>query len=79
MSVDFPDYVFENWAFLSDMKKHRDNCMQMMHVSEKDMIKFNKRQLREKENADDEAALSRLQEYDSCNAVLQQAREKFKD
>ena len=81
MSVSFPDYVCENWAFLNDMKKTRDKCMQMMHLSEKDLIKFNKQQKTEEEiNTEDDAAiLKMIEECDSCSAVIDQAREKFKD
>ena len=40
MNVGFPDYVYENWVYLQQLKESRDRCMKMMNVSEKDMIKF---------------------------------------
>lgn len=80
MSVSFPEYVCDNWVFLRDMKRIRDKCMQMMHLSEKDLIKFNKQQKSEENTTENDALLlKKLKECDSCSSVIQQAREKLKD
>lgn len=79
LSVSFPEYVYLNKAFLEDMKQYRDRCMKMMKVSEKDMSKFSKQQDKEV-NPEKEAVLSKaVEEFVTCDAVLEQAKEKLKD
>ena len=79
LSVSFPEYVYLNKAFLEDMKQYRDRCMKMMKVSEKDMSKFSKQQDKEV-NPEKEAVLSKaVEEFVTCTAVLEQAKEKLKN
>lgn len=78
LSVSFPEYVYENWIFLEEMKETRDRCMQMMNVSEKDLIKFTKQQQREKEGPDNhEMVMKMINECDSFNSVIEQAKKKL--
>lgn len=82
LSVSFPDYVCDNLVFMEDMMAARDRCMQMMNVSEKDMIKFRKRQQRLEYTPDKEEKqrmIAIFNECDSCNEVIEQAREKLKE
>lgn len=79
LNIGFPDFVINNRAFMIDMKNHRDKCMQMMHVSEKDMSKFNKRQESDVVNPDnDNVGLEMYEEYSNYNTILEQAKEKLK-
>ena len=80
MNVSFPMYVYENWLFLRDMKETRDMCMQMMHVSEKDMIKFNKQKTgREKDPYRDAIFQKNFEECNEYNSKIEEAREKLKN
>lgn len=78
MSISFPNYLCDNWVFLEDMKYSRDRCMEMMKVSEKDMIKFSKKIPREENDLDESGYdLKLIQECDSCNSVIQRVRKKL--
>ena len=82
LSVSFPDYVCDNLVFMEDMMAARDRCMQMMNVSEKDIIKFRKKQQRLEYTPDKEEKqrmIAIFNECDSCNEVIEQAREKLKE
>jgi hypothetical protein len=80
MSISFPYYTFLNWEFLEDMKEQRNICMQMMNVSEEDMIEFNKQHTIETVNPEKEALYQKMaEEYMNYNTVLDQARAKLKD
>ena len=81
LSIDFPEYAYLNWEFLNDMKEQRDRCMQMMNVSEEDLVEFSKKQQPSKTDDPEKAALQQKMADESSryNAVLEQAREKFKD
>ena len=81
LEISFPDYVCDNWVYLDDLKYSRDRCMQMMNVSEKDIIKFRKKQQRLEYTPDKEEKqrmIAIFNECDSCNEVIEQAREKLK-
>lgn len=79
MNVNFPDYALNNWAFLEELKARRDKCMQMMHVSEKDLMNFNKRQGDDDVKVESDSRIMEMyQEYDSCSAVIERARAKLK-
>ena len=81
LSIDFPEYAYLNWEFLNDMKEQRDRCMQMMNVSEEDLVEFSKKQQPSKTDDPEKAALQQKMADESSryNAVLEQARKKFKD
>ncbi|MBO4804117.1 MAG: hypothetical protein J5503_06160 [Muribaculaceae bacterium] len=80
MNVSFPDYVYENRAFLKDMKDYRERCVQLMKVSEEDIANFSKRQKIETAAPEREALdLMMLQECDSCRTVIERAKEKLKN
>ena len=77
-NVSFPDYVFTNSVFLEYMKEYRDKCMQLMRVSEKEMKEFSKQQTSESVSPEKEALIMKMvMECDSCNAVIEQARDKL--
>lgn len=79
MNVAFPEYVYENWVFLKDMKASRDRCMQMMNLSEEDITKFSKQHENASVDTEDEGLNSKmLKEFDSCNAVIEKAKQKLK-
>lgn len=80
MAVSFSDYTLDNWMILQEMIKHRDKCMQMMKVSEKDLIKFNKQKNLEDENIEDDASyMEKVKECVNCSNVINQALGKDKD
>ena len=77
MNISIPEYVFINKTFLLDMEESRDKCMVMMKISKDDMRKFNMQQRGELINPERGAIINQaLKECDSCNAVINQAREK---
>lgn len=82
MSINFPEYVCDNWVFLENLKESRERCMHMMNISEKDLIKFNKKhQEQEVESNDelDELIMRMFDESDSCSAVIEQVKKTLKD
>lgn len=80
MNVNFPNYVYENWVFLEDMKGIRDRCAKMMKVDEQELSQFAKRQHDESKSPAIEAlSIEMLEELDSCNTVLEQAKKRLKN
>ena len=80
MNVSFPEYVVLNWGFLDVMKEQREKCMEMMNVSEEDMIEFSKQQTSKKVNPEKDALHQKMvEEYRNYDSVLEQARKKIKD
>ena len=76
--IDFPEYVYMNGAYLEDLKDTRNRCMQMMNVSEEDIIKFNKQQTDKEDNPEAAALIVQMtEEYQSYHEVLEQAKEKL--
>ena len=78
-NVNYPEYAYMNGAFVVDMKSTRDRCMQMMNVTEKDMIKFSKRQKSKDDSENDAHDTELMEEYMKYNDVLEQARERLKN
>lgn len=80
-NISFPDYALLNHAFLNDMKASRDNCMQMLRISEKEMEQFSQKRSREKAPTDEEASMNEklIKEFSDAHDVVAEAREKFKD
>ena len=77
--IDFPEYVYMNEVYLEDLKDTRSRCMQMMNVSEEDMITFNKQQTSKEGNSKNVALIEKMtKEYQSYHEVLEQAKEKLK-
>lgn len=80
MNVNFPNYVYENWVFLEDMKNIRDRCAKLMKVNEQELSKYAQRQHYESMSPGKEAlGMEMLQELDSCNTVLEQAKKRLKN
>lgn len=80
MNVNFPNYVYENWVFLQNLKNIRDRCAELMKVNEQELSKFTKRQHYEDTSPEKEAlSIEMINELDSCNSVIQQAKKRFKD
>ena len=80
MNINFPNYVYENWVFLEGMKNLRDRCAKLMKVNEQELSKFAKRQHYDSMSHDKEAqSIEMLNELDSCNTVLNQAKKKLKN
>lgn len=80
MNVNFPNYVYENWVFLEDMKNIRDRCAKLMKVNEQELSKFTKRQHYESTSPEKKAlSIEMINELDSCNSVFEQAKKRLKD
>lgn len=76
--VDFPEYAYLNWSCMQDLKEIRDKCMQMMNVSEKDMIKFSEQQTSYKaDTAKDSLDREMEEEYRKAEALLMEAQQKL--
>ena len=79
LNINYPEYVYLNWAFLSDFKEKRDRCMQMAKVSEDDMMAFHKKRTEKEVDANTKAQSEKaLDEYLKYQEILQQAKEKLK-
>ena len=81
LSVNFSEYVYENWAMLKSLKMIRDKCMQMMNVTEQDMQAFSKlQQIDEEIGSEDSDTLQRLyEEWLKAIDVIEQANAKLAD
>lgn len=81
LSVNFSEYVYENWAMLKSLKMIRDKCMQMMNVTEQDMQAFSKQQQIDEEiGSEDSDTLQRLyEEWLKSIDVIEQANAKLAD
>ena len=81
LSVNFSEYVYENWAMLKSLKMIRDKCMQMMNVTEQDMQAFSKQQQIDEEiGSEDSGTLQRLyEEWLKAIDVIEQANAKLAD
>lgn len=81
LSVNFSEYVYENWAMLKSLKMIRDKCMQMMNVTEQDMQAFSKQQQIDEEiGSEDSDTLQRLyEEWLKAIDVIEQANAKLAD
>lgn len=81
LGIDFPDYVLVNVAYRETLKAVRDKCMQIVNVTEQDLIDFNKQQTGNSVNQKkmNEKLLQEMtEEYMEYEAVLEQAKEKLK-
>lgn len=80
LSVSFPDYFFFNRIFLNELKASRDKCVQMMNLSEEDIVKFSKQQMTETVDlVRTDSQLQLIEECESCKTVIEQAMLKIKD
>lgn len=81
LSVNFSEYVYENWAMLKSLKMIRDKCMQMMNVTEQDLQAFSKQQQIDEEiGSEDSDTLQRLyEEWLKSIDVIEQANAKLAD
>lgn len=80
LSIDFPIYVYENSAFLEDLKVVCNKCMHMMKVSEEDLIKFNQKHTVKNDNPESESSRNKIaEEYKNYSSQLDQAKKKLKD
>lgn len=79
MDISFPEYVYLNWALLSNLKECRDLCMKRMNISEEDISKFNKQQTIESANPENDSIKAvMLEEFVKANDLILEARNKVK-
>ena len=79
LNFNFPEYVLTAESILGELNVIRARCMQRMKVSEKDLSEFNERNQKvEDTQINDPELLNKLNEFDSYNSVLQEAKEKLK-
>ena len=79
MSINFPEYVCINGAFLLEMKDYRNRCMKRAGITEEDMKAFSQQTVAAM-NPEKEALNMRLiEEFDSCAEVIQQSMAKRKN
>ena len=79
LSINFSEYVYENWGMLRTLKMIRDKCMRMMNVTEQEMQAFSKQQqIGEEIRTEDSDTLQQLfEEWLQNDEVIKQAKEKF--
>lgn len=79
--ISFPEYVFWNWTLLQALKDSRDKCMQIMHVSEKDIQAFsNQQQVTEIQDPEREVENNKMiEEFRTADLMIMQAAEKLEN
>ena len=77
-NIDFPEYVYMNYACLQEMKKRRDKCMQMMKVSEDDLSHFNQQHKSTISQKNDTLRDKETEEFLFYTGELEKAKENLK-
>ena len=79
--INFYEYAFDNFAYLEEMKEHRNKCMKIMNITEKEVEDFSKQYVNNDEKNDDywNKINEMLNEYYEVEALIKQAREDYKD
>lgn len=80
LEISFPEHYFTNWIFLNDLKKIRNECAQMMNISEEDMEKFSQQFIQDETKTDeDPRMMEMLEENDRAMEAIQQARAQYSE
>lgn len=79
LKVTFPDHYFNSRQSLITLQKMRNRCMQMMKVSEEDLMEFSRLRSVVEVNSeeDDRAHQQLLDEYIEAEILLREANEKL--
>ena len=79
LNFSFPEYVYLNRGFLVDFRATRDRCMDLMDVSEDEIIAFNNKRTQKVLDAKTKAQNNEaLEEYLKYEETLEKAKEKLK-
>ncbi len=80
LSISFPQYAYLNWSMMQRLKKLRDRCMLMMHVTNEDMRSFSKQRIisDQTDPVADAENQKRIDEWRESTEKIQQAIEKLK-
>ena len=76
LQMDFPELVYLSGSYLEGMTNIRNICMEMMHISEKELAAFSKKYTLEPQQ-DDEKKLERMATMMKAEETLKEARKKF--
>jgi hypothetical protein len=82
LDLDLADYRLLHRSFLSTMKKHRNYCMQLLDISEDDMVAFAEKQVVEDTGdlaeREDSVSKSWMKEYFEHCAIIDKAKKEKK-
>ena len=76
LQMDFPELVYLSGSYLEGMTNIRNICMEMMHISEKELAAFSKKYTLEPQQ-DDEKKLERMTTMMNAEETLMEARKKY--
>ena len=76
LQIDFPELVYLSGSYLEGMTNIRNICMEMMHISEKELAAFSKNYAF-KPQQDDGTQLKRMNTMMKAEETLMEARKKF--
>ena len=83
LDLNLADYRLYHRSYLSTMKEHRNYCMQLLDISEDDMVAFAEKQMVE-DSGDlterkDSISKSWTKEYFEHNAIIDKARKQYQE
>ena len=76
--INYVEYAFNNYGFLSDMRDTRNKCMKLMDISEEEMKKFSESRLIDTKSEDDEAFYKVVEQWKQETDVIGEAQKKYK-
>lgn len=81
LDLDLADYRLYHRAYFSVMKKHRNLCMQLLDISEDDMVAFAEKQVVEDTGGlierEDSVLKSWTKEYFELSAIIDKAKQQY--
>ena len=80
LSISFPEYAYLNWSIMQMLKKQREKCMLMMHVTDEEMRSFTKQRIAGEQTDPDAEAENqkRIDEWQETTDKIQQALKRLK-
>ena len=76
--INYVEYAFNNYGFLSDMRNTRNKCMKLMDISEEEMKEFSESKLNDTKSEDDEAFYKVVEQWKQETDVIGEAQKKYK-
>ena len=81
LDLNLADYRLYHRSYLSTMKKHRNYCMQLLDISEVDMVAFAEKQVVEETGdlmeREDSVSKSWTKEYIEHSAIIEKAKQQY--
>ena len=77
-NINYVEYAFNNYGFLSDMRDTRNKCMKLMDISEEEMKEFSESKLIDAKSEDDKEFHKVLEQWEQETNVISEAQKKYK-